>query len=433
MQVTKESAGECALRLKFTVDAEAVNKAFGRAFRDISQYARVPGFRPGKAPRAILEQFVDAERVRERAAELLAPAAYREGLQSEGITPYGEPDVTFGDLQKDSAWEFEALVYTEPTVSLSDYTGITVERPSAVIGDSDVTEAIDRLRADRARIEVVEGRGVAADDMVIANVSITPEEAETPVEPRRSLIRMGQNIPGFDEAVMGQQVDEERTFVLTYPDDYQDPELVGKQATFNISVVSISERRLPELTDDWVKENFGVDTVDALREESRKQLEVGAARTADQVVQGRIIEQLVARATVEFPIAMAAEEARREHARLEAELEQRSVSFERYLEMSNVTEEQYEDQLRARAVARVRQRLVLAEFAKLEGVTISSDDVDSELQSLLADTQRPQREVKKIARDNRARSQVANMVIERRLNDALLAIAQVVDAAPTSA
>src|SRR2546423_1074525 len=223
MQVTKSEIEPRTVSLDITVDAEIVQKGFDRAYREFSNFTNVPGFRPGKAPKPMLARYVNQERLRERVMEIVAGPAYREALKQEEITPYTDPDVEFSDLAEGQPWHFKAAVPLMPTVELGDYKTVEVERPVYTVDDEEVERQIEALREEYSKIQPVTARGVQDGDVVIAELAVTPEGAE-PVEPRRSLLRpgAGNNIPGFDDAVSGQMPDEERSFELAYPDDFQD-------------------------------------------------------------------------------------------------------------------------------------------------------------------------------------------------------------------
>src|SRR5258708_1621945 len=307
MQVTKEQVDPCTITLDVQIEPEVVGRAFDRAYREFGGFTNVPGFRPGKAPRAMLEKYVNEVRLKERVTELLAGPAYRDVLKQEDINPYTDPEVEFSDLANGQPWQFKATVPLPPQVKLGDYSKISVERPVYKVTEEDIVSQIESMRNEQARLEVVTGRGVEMDDVIIAETAVTPEGGE-PGEPRRTLIRLGNNIPGFDEAVLGQQADEERTFGLTYPDDYQEAELAGKNASFMVKVMSINRRVVPELNDEWVQGATAFKTVDELKKEVTQRLEETYKNLSEQVTEARIIEQIIKASTIDFPSVMVHEE-----------------------------------------------------------------------------------------------------------------------------
>lgn len=426
MQVTKEQLDPCTVALNFTIEPDVVSRAFGQAYREFGQFTAVPGFRPGKAPRKMVERYVNQEKLRERVMEIVAGPAYRDALKQEEITPYSDPEVEFSDLADGQEWQFKAVVPTEPHVELGDYKAIEIERPVYTVGEEDVDRQIESLRGEHARMVKVEGRGVEPTDVVIADMSVTPEGQE-PAEPRRTLIRMGDNIPGFDEAVLGQQADEERKFTLTYPEDHQDPERAGKQADFEVKVSSINERVLPEVTDEWVAGVTAFKTVAELRDNLRKALEEQSKELSDRVAESRILEEMINRSKIEFPGVLVEQEMQDEAHELSHELEERKMSYEDYLRLTGQTEEQHRERLRQSAVDRVQSVLVLKELAKALDVQVTNDELAHEFARVVVENKLSEDEGRRLLRDDRRRAQVANIVIKRKLRDQLLNTVKIKD------
>jgi trigger factor len=431
MQVTREQIDPCTVALDVKVEAEKVSSAFERAYREFGRYTNVPGFRPGKAPRKVLEQYIDQERLRERVMELVAGPAYQEALKQESVEPYTDPEVDFSDLADGEPWQFKAVVPTAPLVKLGDVDKVSVERPVYEVTEEDVDRQLDILRGEHARVEKVEGRGVEPGDVVIAEMAEELEGEEQPTEPKRTLVRVGENIPGFDDEIMGQKPDEERTFKLRYPEDHQNPERAGKEATFRIRVESINHRVLPELTDTWVKETLGLDTVQALRDTIRRAQEDQAKEVADRIAEGRILDKLVETSEISFPGVMVRDEMQEEVHQLEHELENRKATYEDYLKSANLTEEQHRATLEKNAEDRVKGFLIIRELAKREGVEATRDDIAQEFTRLAMENRWSEEDAKRIIRDDSRRQQVANLVIRRKLRDRLMQLAKVKDVPAT--
>jgi trigger factor len=432
MQVTKEQIDPCTVTLDIQIEEDVVSRAFDRAYREFGKYTSVPGFRPGKAPRTMLERYVNQERLKERVMELVAAPAYREALQQEEVTPYTDPEVDFSDLADGQPWQFKATVPTPPQVKLGETEGISVERPVYEVTDEDIDRQIETLRNEHSRLEKIEDRGVQEGDVLIAEMTVTPEGEEPPAEPRRSLVRIGDNIPGFDEAVMGQKIDEERTFELTYPEDHQDAARAGKKANFQVKVASINQKVLPEVTDEWIKSITPFETVQDLRDAIKTQQEVSVKDISDRVAEGRIIEELISRSELEFPGVMVQEEMQEEAHQLGHDLETRKMSYEEYLASAGMTKEQHEAALLENATERVRSFLVLRELAKREGIEVGNDELAAEFGRLAMENKWSEEDARRIIRDDRRRTQVANIVMRRKLKDKLFELAEVKDVPATA-
>ena len=428
MQVTKTEIEPRTVSLDITVDAPIVQKGFDRAYREFSNFTNVPGFRPGKAPKAMLARYVNHERLRERVMEIIAGPAYREALDQEKITAYSDPEVEFSDLAEGQSWQFKAAVPLPPTVELGDYKTVEVERPVYTVDEEEVNRQIEALREEYGKIQPVSGRGIQDGDVVIAELAVTPEGGE-PAEPRRSLLRpgSGNNIPGFDDAVRGQMPDEERTFELTYPEDFQEAELAGKKAAFSVKVLSINERVLPEVTDSWVKEIGAFDSVEALRSDMRARLEQGYADLSARITESRILEEIIKRSKIEFPSAMVQMEMEEEARDLGQDLQKRGLTYESYLQQVGLTEDQHRERMAATSVQRVQTYLALREIARAENMSVSDEEIEAELDNLLEGTEIDEEEEESIRASAGMKNRLANRLLQSRLRDFLLTTAKIKD------
>jgi len=427
MQVTREQSAPCTVTLDIQIEPETVSRAFDRAYREFGSFTSVPGFRPGKAPRKVLERYINLERLLERVRDLLAVPAYRKALEQEQITPYRDAQVEFSDLADGQSWQFKAIVPTPPQVELGDYSNITVERPVYTVRDEDVDRQIESLRQNHARLEKVEGRGVQENDILIAEMTVQVEDETAKPEPKRTLIRLGNNIPGFDEALLGQQAEEERTFTLTFPEDYQEEEKAGKSAAFTVRILAINQQVTPEVTDEWVRSVTPFQTVEELRADLREKMAQELADLSDRIAESRIVEQLVQRATLEFPPVLVEEELEDDLNELRRELEPRGMTYEQYLRYTEKTEEQHRAELEAKAESRVKTVLVLRELARRENLDVTDAEIDAEFDRLVEGSDLTEETLARLRSEERRRAAIANNVIRRKLRDRLFEIAAIED------
>jgi trigger factor len=433
MQVTAEQTDPCTIVLDIEVDEQQVARTFDSVYREFSRYANVPGFRPGKAPRAILERFLNAEKVRERAQEKLITDAYFKAIESETITPYRAPQIEPPDLEDKKPYTFKAIVPLEPQLTLGEYTGLEVEKPIYTVTEDDVDKAIERLREGRARLDRITDRGVQQGDVLIVENRVVMEGEEDSDTPRRQLVTVGSNIPGFDEAILGMMPGDERTFELIYPEDYDEEDKRGKKATYTVKLSSISAKKLPELDDAFAKQVGGVETLEELRKLVREREEQGAAEISNRIAENRLIQEIVSRATVYFPQVLVTEEVQDELKQLAAELRQRNMRYEEYLEGTNQTPETHQQALAAQAEAKIRGLLTLRQIAQQEGLQVSDAEIDAEFDRLLAANQITEDQYDEYKSDSRRRLYLANTLTQQRLRDYLFAhntINEVVQARP---
>ncbi len=419
MQVTADQTNPCTVVLDITVDEPQVSRAFDVSFREFSRYVNVPGFRPGKAPRVLVEKYVDMSRVRQHTLERLIRDSYPGALSEQDLKPYRDPQIEPTDLEDKKPFTYRATVPLEPKVELGPYKGLTVEKPVFTIAESDVESRLTSFRTDKARLERVTDRGIGDGDVVIVEHEIKLEEADEPEAPRRQLVYIGNNIPGYDEQVMGMMPDDEKTFDITYPEDFEEEARRGKNATYQVKVLSISARTLPELNDEFAKEIGSVETVDALRDLVRERLEADAIRVSDEIAEQRLIEKVLEGSTVHFPDILVREELQDKLRQLGEELHRSNMTYDQYLQRVNQSAEQHQAQLAAQASEQIRALLALREIAIAEQLQADNAAIDAEFDRLAEQGTIPEETIVEYRTDDRRRLQIANALIQQMLHDFL--------------
>ena len=421
MQVTAEQTDPCTIVLDIVVDEQQVTRIFDSVYREFSKFANVPGFRPGKAPRALLERYISQDKVRERAQEKLLQDTYPKAVSEQGINPYRQASVEASDIEDKKPFAYKAFVPLEPQITVGAYTGLTVEKPIFPVNEETIEERLNSLREDRAKMERISDRGVQAGDMMIIESQTVLEGEENPPAARRQLAQWGNSIPGFDEAVTGMTAGEERSFELTYPEDYEEEARRGKKATFNVKLVSISAKRLPELTDEFAKLVAGVETVDDLRKAIRTRLETDSTELSNQVAEQRLIQQIVDNSEVHFPEALVREEVEQQFRQLASELQQRGMTYDQFLNQYELTPQAHEQTLTDDARARIRSVLALRRVAEQENLQSTNEAVDEEFDRLLTEGKITEDQYEEFRADERRRYQVANALVQKNLHDYLFA------------
>jgi trigger factor len=422
MQVTAEQTSPCTIVLDINVDEQQVAQTFDSTYKEFSRHVNVPGFRPGKAPRNLVERYVNKERVQQQALEQLVRECYFKAIEEEGITPYRSPEIQPADLVDKQPFSFKAIVPLEPQITLGEYTGLTVEKPVFKVTDAIIEKRIDGLREERARLDRITDRGIQAGDIVIAEKQeiVAGDESEPPPA-KRQLIQMGQNIPGFDEAILGMMPGEERTFELSYPEDYTDEDKRGQTATFTVKVSSISGKKLPELNDEFAKAVASVETVEELRAAVREGMTAEAEQLGGQLAEQRLFAEILGRSSIYFPDVLIREEVEDNLRQLAQELRQRNLTYAQFLESRRQTAEQHQTELAQQAEYQIRTLLALREISIQEELQATNEQIDAELDRLLAVGTITEEQYDEYKPDQRRRLQVANALIQQRLHDFLFA------------
>lgn len=423
MQVTAEHLDPCTVVLDINVDEQQVVQAFEIAYKEFGRYANVPGFRPGKAPRAIVERYVNKEKVRQHALEKLIRDSYFQALEEQSIAPYRDPRIDPTDLEDKKPYAYKATVPLEPQITLGDYTGLAVDKPVYKVTEENVEERLTALREERARLERVADRGVQEGDILIAEQQVIVEGDEgEPTPMRRQLIQLGNNVPGFDDAVMGMEIGEERTFELPFPDDHEDEAKRGKKAAYTVKLSSISAKKMPELNDDFAK-TLGVgETVEELREQIRTRLQAEADQYGEQIAEQRLFDQILANSTIYFPAVLVQEEVEDNLRQLSQNLRQSNVGYGQYLQsLGGITAEQHQGGLAQQAALQIQTLLALREISIQEDLQATDEQVDAEFDRLLAEGTVDEEQYAEFKADGRRRLQVANALIQQRLHTFLFA------------
>ena len=420
MQVTAEHPNATEVELKIEVPAEKVAETIDQVYDEFAKRTEVPGFRKGKAPRSMLERYVSPESVRRKAVDLMVPDAYQQAIEQEKIEPYADPEVEVVQFETEQPFIFKAKVPLPPKIELGDYKGIEVERAKVNVTDEDVDAHLKYLQESRATSEKVEGRGIQTGDVAVAEIA-SAMQGEEMGQPRRSLIQVGQNIPGFDEEIISMNPGERRTFTIKYPDDFEQEELKGKNVTFDFTLDSLRERHVPELNEEFAK-SLGFDTVDAFKDDVRKRITESAEQSADREVERKIVDEVVNRSTVSFPDVLVEHEMGHDLHDIQHRLEHQNVTIEQYLKQNGKTEEEFIGEIRQAAQDRLRNGLVLGEIATAENLTVSDEEVDAEIDRIAAEEKAPRETVEAALEARGGRSMLRNSLLQKKIMDFLKSV-----------
>lgn len=435
MQVTKEALEPCQAVLTIEVESDKVVIAVDRAYREYGKYVSVPGFRKGKAPLSFVKQRVPEADVRQRAAELLVEPAYAAAIEQEAVEPFALPKLELVKLDLTATpFIFKATVPLKPEVELGAYTGLTVERPVYEMTDENVETQLQRMRERAAEYPIVE-RPAQTGDLLVADlaalVDIRPEAADS----RPTMIEIGaDNIPGFDEQLIGITKGEEKTFTLTYPEDYPDAELAGAEAEFTISVNEIHEKQIPELNDELAIKlsNGRYQTVDELRREMRVDMEKSLAASAESETDSKLIDQILANSTIKYPPVLVESEVEDDVKELMARLEQQSVTVPEYLERIGKTQDQLVSEITNAAAKRIEIGLLLGRVSEAEQLTLTDEDLNAALAERAAEERTSPAAVRAVLEGNGGMDALRNRAQAKKVLDFLRGSAIIEDKVVTA-
>ncbi len=383
MNVTATPAPRSSIKLEVELPPERLSKAIDEAVRHLSRRTRVPGFRPGKAPRPVLERVLGPGAVLDEAIDHLIQAAYRQALIDQEILPLANADVEVVQAEEGKPVIFTATVPVRPDVKLGDYRNFNFRPEIETTDDPKVDKVIEELRDQNATLSPVEERGATSGDYAV--ISFVGTRDGRPFEggssDRMPLI-LGQErlIPGFEGNLEGLRVGESTEFDITFPEDYGEPSLAGQQAHFTVELRELREKVLPDADDEFATSMGSFETLAALRDEVRQRLERNALDKARHEFADRIIEYAVANSDLDLPDVLIDQEVEVMHDEFRASLGRQGITEEAYLKAVEKTEADLHADFRPRAEHRVKVLLVLSKIAEAEGIAVPDEEIEAEVQ-----------------------------------------------------
>ena len=425
MKVTNEKIEDSQVFLSIEMEPAEVEESLEESYHRLVKKTDVPGFRRGKAPRAILERYLSKESLFEDALSNLLPKACEKAIKEQKLETIAQPHI---EVAQTDPVIFKAVVSLRPTVKLGDYHHIQVTAEPVEVSENDVSAIIERLRHQHAAWEPVE-RPVGFNDLVVLDIKSNIEDKPF-INQEGAQYQVLQNysfpVPGFAEQLLGMGRDEEKEFQLQFPLDYPKGELAGKEASFKVRVVEIKQERLPELNDEFAKEidpNF--ETLDSLREQVLADLRLRAEEKARIDFEEQVTEAVVDITQVEFPpILVEMEVDRLLNQRLQR-WQTGGSNLEEYLRTINKTEEEIREELRPLATKRTIWSLVLGEIAKKEKVKVSDSAINTEIENMTKDTDEGKKdELKGFLNTPQARESIKQTLMTRKTIQRLVEIAK---------
>jgi trigger factor len=419
VKVTNEKTENSQTYLTIEMEPAEVEEGLEKSYHRLVQRAKVPGFRKGKAPRAIFERYFGRESLLEEAIEKLVPEAYEKAIKEQAIEPIARPQI---EVTQTEPLVFKAIVPLKPKVKLGDYHSIRLTPESVSVSDDDVNTVIEGLRHRHATWEPV-GRPVELGDSVVMDIwSNTDGQPFINQKGLQYQALKDVPFPGFGDQIVGMKKDEEKEFKLQLPADYPRSELAGKEPQFKVRVNEIKQEILPELNDDFAKQvNPEVKDLAELREKILAELKARAEERARIEFEDKVIDAVAAQAQVEFPPVLVENEVHRlidQRFRGEQELEA-------YLKSINKTEKQLHEELHPIATQRVTRSLVLGQVVEDEKIEVSQAEIDADAKRLVdGTTENNKDKMEKFLATPEARESMEQSLLTRKTIERLVDIAQ---------
>ena len=369
-------------KLTVEVAAEDVEKALQAAYLKQRKQINIPGFRKGKVPRQMIEKMYGPEVFYDEAANNMIPDAYAKAYDESELDIVSQPKIEVVQMEKGKPFIFTAEVATKPEVTLGDYKGLKVDKVSTRVTQKEVDEEIEKERERNARTIEVTDRAVQDKDEVTLDFEgfvdgVAFEGGQGEDYPLT--ISSGSCIPGFEEQLIGAEIDKEVEVNVTFPKEYHSEELAGKDATFKCTVHTIKAKELPELDDEFASEVSECETMDAYRAEVKKNIKERKERTGKEKKENQAVDQAIENAQMDIPEAMIEFQVRQMADDFARRIQQQGLTVEQYFQFTGMTAEKMLEEMRPQAEKSIKTRLVLEAIVKAENIEVSDERVEEEL------------------------------------------------------
>jgi trigger factor len=371
---------ECVREVKIEAPVEEVDKAFARVLKEYKKYAKIPGFRAGKVPESVVKRRF-AEQIKKDVVESLLPERFQAAIAAAGVVPVSQPNLTSLTLEEGKALDGTAVFEVVPAFSIDGYQDVTVPKPAVAVSEEEFQAELKQLRESRATVEPVEeDRALVDGDW--AQISYSGQVLElagaAPIAGQDSLVEIGgaETLPAFTEALRGSKVGQELKVEVTYPADYTENNLAGKTVAYDIQVLGIKKRTLPELNDEFAAELGDYENLAALETRIREHLLASKQRQSEAEVREALLAALIAKYPFPVPESLVQQQVDARLDRGLRALAQQGMNADmmRKLDFGRLRAAQ-----RDSAINEVKTSLLIDRIADAEGVTVSDEEVDREI------------------------------------------------------
>ncbi len=421
MQVTVQRLSPVLVEFDVEVAADRVKSELDKAYSQVARSAKVPGFRPGKAPRRVLSHYYGA-RIQADVVQRLVDETFPQAVTDNQLQPVTRPAIEPQKLVEDGPFSYKARVEVLPKIDSVEYEGLTSTRPKVQVDEAELDKELADLRKSHSTLEAPkEARAAKEGDVVTVDFSVAVAgEAIDDVNATDLAIELGagQLLPEIDTGVSGKSIGETATLEVPMPAQHPHAKLRGKTATFNVAVKEIKERILPALDDEFAKDVGDFESLDALKADIRGRLEKKSKEASDNTLAERLVLELVKKNPVPVPPSLVEQQMRI----TEQEILQRARSFG---QQANGVGDELRAQIQGDSEVKVRAGLLMAEIAKKEAIQIGNDEIEEGLKELAEQTGKNVAKLRVEYRDQKKREMLVGMLLENKVLDIIEAKAKI--------
>ena len=382
MSVQVEKLEKSMAKLTITVEAAKFDAAVDSAYQKNKGKIALPGFRKGKAPRAMIEKMYGTGVFYEDAANELIPEAYETAAKESELEIVAQPEIEVTQMEKGTDFIFTATVAIKPEVTLGDYKGIEVEKKEAEVSEEEITAEIDKAREANSRLITIEDRATEDGDTVIIDFDgyVDGKQFEGGYAEDYTLVLGSHSfIDNFEDQLVGKNLGEDVEVNVTFPEEYHVDELKGKPALFKVKIKEIQKKELPELDDDFAQDVSDFDTLDEYKADVEKKILENKENQIKREQEDQIIEKIIENAQMEIPQQMITAQTRQMTQEFAQRLQSQGLSLEQYMQFTGLTPQKMMEDLEPQALKRIQSRLVLEAVVAAENI---EEEIDKELENM---------------------------------------------------
>ena len=425
MSVQVENLEKSMAKLTIEVAADEFEAALNKAYQKSKNKINLPGFRKGKAPRAMIEKMYGAGMFVEDAANIIIPDAYESAAKESELEIVAQPEIAVEQAEKGKPFIFTATVAIKPDVTLGDYKGIEVEKKEAEVSEDEISAEIDRVRESNARMITIDDRATQDGDTVVIDFDgyVDGEQFEGGKAEDYTLVLGSHSfIDNFEDQLVGKNIGDDVEVNVTFPEQYQAEELQGKPALFKVKIKEIKVKELPELDDDFAQDVSECDTLDAYKEEVKSKLVKTKEDDIKREKEDAVIEKIIENATMEIPEQMVDAQTRQMTQEFAQRLQSQGLSLEQYMQFTGLTPQKMQEELKPQALKRIQSRLVLEAVVEAEKIEATQEDIEKEIENMAKMYQMEADKLKELVGEEEKKQIALDMAVQK-------AVEFVVDAA----
>ena len=425
MSVQVENLEKSMAKLTIEVAADEFEAALNKAYQKSKNKINLPGFRKGKAPRAMIEKMYGAGIFVEDAANIIIPDAYESAAKESELEIVAQPEIAVEQAEKGKPFIFTATVAIKPDVTLGDYKGIEVEKKEAEVSEDEISAEIDRVRESNARMITIDDRATQDGDTVVIDFDgyVDGEQFEGGKAEDYTLVLGSHSfIDNFEDQLVGKNIGDDVAVNVTFPEQYQAEELQGKPALFKVKIKEIKVKELPELDDDFAQDVSECDTLDAYKEEVKSKLVKTKEDDIKREKEDAVIEKIIENATMEIPEQMVDAQTRQMTQEFAQRLQSQGLSLEQYMQFTGLTPQKMQEELKPQALKRIQSRLVLEAVVEAEKIEATQEDIEKEIENMAKMYQMEADKLKELVGEEEKKQIALDMAVQK-------AVEFVVDAA----